>query len=229
MEPLAKSQRPWLKICGLRDPEQAAAVASIGVDAIGVIAVPGSPRWLQPSERPALFERVQQTSSRCCGVLVVANPQAADLADLKAERGHQIVQLHGNESPQRCLELRQYLGDSVRLWKALRVRSQEDLQKVSLYSATVDAVLLDAWVPDQLGGTGHRIPVEWLQGFKASMPWWLAGGIMAERVQEVMQQLTTTQPDGFDASSGVERAPGEKDMQLVDQLARAVAAERHRF
>jgi phosphoribosylanthranilate isomerase len=83
----------------------------------------------------------------------------------------------------------------------------------------VDALLLDAWVADQLGGTGHRIPVEWLEGFRSPIPWWLAGGITAERVPELLRRLA---PDGLDASSGVEDAPGEKNLLRVSQLVATV-------
>jgi phosphoribosylanthranilate isomerase len=83
----------------------------------------------------------------------------------------------------------------------------------------VDALLLDAWVPDQLGGTGHRIPLEWLDHWQAPLPWWLAGGMAAERVSAVLERLS---PDGIDASSGVERAPGDKDLDRVAQLVQAV-------
>jgi phosphoribosylanthranilate isomerase len=83
----------------------------------------------------------------------------------------------------------------------------------------VDAILLDAWVPDQLGGTGHRIPIEWLEGWHSPLPWWLAGGMRADRVGPVLARLN---PDGLDASSGVERAPGNKDLDLVRQLVTAV-------
>jgi phosphoribosylanthranilate isomerase len=90
----------------------------------------------------------------------------------------------------------------------------------------VDALLLDAWVPDQLGGTGHRIPIEWLESFRPALPWWLAGGITAERLPGALQALQASPPVGVDASSGVERAPGDKDLVQVAQLVAAVAAVR---
>ena len=90
----------------------------------------------------------------------------------------------------------------------------------------VDALLLDAWVPDQLGGTGHRIPIEWLEGFRPRLPWWLAGGITPERLPKALQALAAAPPVGVDASSGVERAPGDKDLGRVKQLVAAVAAFR---
>ena len=218
--------RPWLKVCGLRDAEQAAAVAALGADAIGVIAVASSPRWLEPGLRPALFRAVQQARPAALGVLVVADPSDADLPALEAAGGHQVVQLHGGETPQRCRELRDALGPEVALWKALRIRRPEDLQQASAYAAVVDALLLDAWVPDQLGGTGHRIPTDWLAGFRPALPWWLAGGLSPERAPAALQALAAAPPDGLDVSSGVERAPGDKDLARVEQLVAAVSAFR---
>ncbi len=209
--------RPLLKICGLRDEGQAAAVARLGVDAIGVIAVAGTPRFLEPALRPGLFAAMQQAAGSCRGVLVVADPSDAQLPELGADRGHSVVQLHGNETPQRCRELRQQLG--CELWKALRIRNPEDLERAAAYATAVDAVLLDAWVPDQLGGSGHRLPLEWLQSFCPPLPWWLAGGMRADRVAPVLAQL---RPTGLDASSGVERAPGDKDLAKVQALVTAV-------
>jgi phosphoribosylanthranilate isomerase len=215
-----------LKVCGLRQPAQAAAVAALGTDAIGVIAVPQSPRWLEPQLRPALFEAVRGASSTCFGVLVVADPTDGELDALGPAAGHQVLQLHGAETPQRCAELRQALGPDLKLWKALRIRSEADLAEAQAYAPVVDALLLDAWVPDQLGGTGHRIPIDWLASFQPSLPWWLAGGITAERVPTALTALTVSPPVGVDASSGVERAPGDKDLARVEQLVAAVAAFR---
>ena len=211
--------RPRLQICGLRQPAQAAAVALLGVDAIGVIGVAGSPRYVDPAERQALFAAVQAAAPGCQRVLVVADPDGATLAQLGADRGHGILQLHGSESPQRCRELGEKLG--CELWKALRIRSPEDLQRAAAYAEVVDALLLDAWLPDQLGGTGHPIPIDWLDQFQPPLPWWLAGGIRADRVAPVLARRS---PTGLDASSGVERSPGDKNLELVAELVGAIGA-----
>jgi phosphoribosylanthranilate isomerase len=208
---------PLLKICGLTQPAQAAAIAGLGVEAIGVIGVPGSPRHLAAAQRPALFAAAAAANPRCVGVLVAADPSDAELEQLGGRGGHRVLQLHGAESPERCAELRRRLD--VQLWKALRVRSAADLEHADRYAAVVDALLLDAWVPDQLGGTGQAIPLEWLQGFRSPLPWWLAGGLSAERVAPVLAAL---QPTGLDASSWVELAPGVKDLNRVVALLEAV-------
>lgn len=215
-----KAKEPKLKICGLRDPAQAAAIAAMGVDAIGVVAVPGSPRFLAPEERSGLFAAAHSRQPDCVGVLVVADPQDEDLRFLQPGHGHQVVQLHGRETPQRCRELRRALGPDIALWKALRIRCKEDLLRCGSYGEEVEALLLDAWVPDQLGGTGHQIPLDWLEGLdQPLLPWWLAGGIRPETVRAVLERV---EPWGLDASSGVEHSPGRKDLQRVAHLLQLV-------
>jgi phosphoribosylanthranilate isomerase len=215
---------PLLKICGLREPDQAGAVAALGVDAVGVIGVASSPRWLEPACRPALFEAVAAARKDCLRVLVVADPTEEDLPLLiPGPGGHNVVQLHGNESVERCLELRRRLPENLQIWKALRIREPEDLNQVQRFAPVVDALLLDAWVSTQLGGTGHRIPLEWLQGFGCEKPWWLAGGITPERMASFRCAVN---PDGFDASSGVEDAPGVKNLARVEALVWAVRNHR---
>ena len=208
---------PLLKICGLRQPDQAAAIAGMGVAAIGVIAVESSPRFVPPERRAELFLAAKTARPACLGVLVVADPQAADLDWLGSGMGHDILQLHGQESAERCRELRQSLG--VKVWKALRLRDRTDLNRAALYAPHVDGLLLDAWAADQLGGTGQRLPLAWLQGFKPEVPWWLAGGIASQALPEILSQV---QPDGLDVSSAVEKSPGDKDLEGVAKLVRAV-------
>jgi phosphoribosylanthranilate isomerase len=215
---------PLLKICGLREPDQAGAVAALGVDAVGVIGVRSSPRWLEPARRPSLFEAVSSARKDCLRVLVVADPAREELPLLEpGPGGHNVVQLHGNETVERCLELRQNLPEGLLIWKALRIRDPADLLQVHHYAPVVDALLLDAWVNSQLGGTGHRIPVEWLREFSCEQPWWLAGGINPERMGSLRG---TVNPDGFDASSGVEDAPGVKNLERVEALVQAVQNHR---
>ncbi len=208
---------PRLKICGLRHPAQAQAVAALGVDAVGVIAVPSSPRWLAPDRRLELFQAMAAGREGCRGVLVVADPEHRVGAELDVSRGHQVLQLHGGESPVRCRELAAQTGCAI--WKALRIRRPEDLKRVEDYAGAVETVLLDAWVPHQLGGSGQQIPTAWLAGFKPGLPWWLAGGVGPANAAALLKAF---HPDGLDVSSGVESAPGEKDLNQVRALVEVV-------
>jgi phosphoribosylanthranilate isomerase len=88
----------------------------------------------------------------------------------------------------------------------------------------VDALLLDAWSAAQHGGTGERLPLQWLQSFSPDLPWWLAGGIGPANAVSVLEALALAglQPTGLDASSSVEYAPGDKDVAAVARLVAAV-------
>jgi phosphoribosylanthranilate isomerase len=208
---------PLLKICGVRQPDQAMAIAALGVDAVGVIGVPGSPRFVAPEHRSELFRAVVGARPQCRSVLVVADPDETDLEVIMAGPRPKVLQLHGHESPQRCGEIRRRFDGEV--WKALRIRSAGDLEGLEPWAGVVDALLLDAWAPGRLGGTGRRIPTEWLRDLHCPAPWWLAGGVTPELVASLLAEL---QPHGLDVSSGVERSPGVKDLEKVERLLQAV-------
>ena len=88
----------------------------------------------------------------------------------------------------------------------------------------VDGLLLDAWSESAHGGTGERLPLQWLHGFEPALPWWLAGGLGPSNARQALEQLAKQglRPTGLDASSGVESAPGLKNLQLVKALVKAV-------
>ena len=208
-----------MKICGLTDVQQALKIAGMGADAIGVIGVSGTPRFVADQARHELFQTLESEAPTVQRVWVVANPDDVTLSNAFRVRGAPtVVQLHGNESAERCYELKQR-HPCMQWWKALRIRTQDDLRQLRVYSSCVDALLLDAWSPDQLGGTGHRLPLEWLTETALSLPWWLAGGISAEWIPELMAKV---QPHGLDASSRLEERPGWKDLSKVEALLKAV-------
>ncbi len=210
---------PAIKICGLTKIEQAIEIASLGVDAIGVIGVPSSPRFVAEGLRRELFSELQKCYPEIDRVWVIA-----DLDDEQVTKGLQqqgtpsIVQLHGNESPLRCQELRK-IHPHIQWWKALRIQTEEDISKAHRFECHADALLLDAWSPFELGGTGSRLPVEWLYKAKFKLPWWLAGGISSEWIPKILSNI---EPFGIDASSRLETSPGIKDMQKVHTLIKEI-------
>jgi phosphoribosylanthranilate isomerase len=107
----------------------------------------------------------------------------------------------------------------VEIIKAFRVRSAETLELLQQYVGFVDTLLLDAYDPNLLGGTGHTIDWSLLQGFRSDCPWLLAGGLTPENISNALERLA---PDGIDLSSGVEIAPGNKDLRKVEQLFEAL-------
>ena len=200
-----------VKICGITKPEQGQAIAQLGATALGFICVQASPRYVTPDRIRAIVEQLLVPVD-CVGVFAEATVE--EISRVVAETGLNAVQLHGSESPEFCQVLRQALPE-VKILKALRVKTLECLDRTVIYTSYVDALLLDAYHPHLLGGTGKTLDWETLQQFCPSCPWLLAGGLTPENVIDALSLL---QPSGIDLSSGVERSPGDKDLDKVAQL-----------
>lgn len=200
-----------VKICGITTPEQGKAIAQMGADTLGFICVSASPRFVTPEQIYAIGEMVSPTVSR---VGVFANAEVDHIVETVAIACLSSVQLHGDESPEWCELLRSRLP-SVELIKALRVRDMETLNEAHRYSDVVDTLLLDAYHPTLLGGTGKTLDWSTLQSFQPKRPWLLAGGLTPDNVLDALGKLN---PAGIDLSSGLERSPGNKDLDKVAVL-----------
>ena len=205
----------WVKICGFIQPAQTVAIARLGADAVGFICVRSSPRYVTPLQIRAMSQALiheSLTSVERVGVFVDAT---FDVLAETVEMGQlTTLQLHGQEPPQACAQIRKAYPD-LKIIKSFRIRSETDLASTSTYEDTVDALLLDAYHPNLLGGTGKTLPWESLQGFRPGRPWILAGGLTPANVQ---QALTRLSPNGIDLSSGVELSPGNKSLAKAKQL-----------
>lgn len=209
-----------VKICGITQPEQGQAIAQLGVSALGFICVPQSPRYVTAEQIQAIVKALPVDPAHPIDrVGVFVDATVAEIQRVVAIGNLNGVQLHGNESPQFCQQLRAAIPE-VTLIKAFRVRDQTTLAQTTAYQSVIDTLLLDAYDPKalhpgQYGGTGHAIAWQMLQQFCPDCPWLLAGGITPDNLQEALGQI---QPDGIDVSSGVERAPGDKDLAKVTAL-----------
>ncbi|MFB2969797.1 phosphoribosylanthranilate isomerase [Aerosakkonema sp. BLCC-F183] len=211
-----------VKICGITKPEQGDAIARLGATALGFICVPTSPRYVIPTQIRAVVDRLSVNVDR---IGVFANNTIDEICQIVNAAGLNGVQLHSNESPQFCQKLRQLLPD-VEVIKALRVQTTDSLSQADTYTDAVDTLLLDAYHPTQLGGTGTTLDWATLAGYTLTRPWLLAGGLTPDNV---LSALSHVQPNGIDLSSGVERSPGDKDLhkvaQLFEKLGTGVAVE----
>ncbi|MBF2073868.1 MAG: phosphoribosylanthranilate isomerase [Synechococcales cyanobacterium C42_A2020_086] len=211
-----------IKICGMTRLDQAQSIVQMGVTALGFICVPQSPRFIRPEQIRAIADQLPLhplTGAMVERIGVFVDETVADLCRVVEQAGLSGVQLHGSESPQVCQELRAQLPH-IQVIKALRVRDAATLTQALDYQHQVDALLLDAYNPAAThpglyGGSGRTLDWSSLQSFQPSCPWLLAGGITPENVLQALRQL---QPDGIDLSSGVERAPGDKDLDKVARL-----------
>ncbi|MBD2680398.1 MULTISPECIES: phosphoribosylanthranilate isomerase [Nostoc] len=200
-----------VKICGITQPEQSIAIASLGATALGFICVPTSPRYVTTSQIQAAVAQLPKNIDK---IGVFANASIGEIKQIVVDSGLTGVQLHGDESPEFCDQLRQALPN-IEILKAFRIRSLEHLETTADYVKYVDTLLLDAYHPQQLGGTGKTLDWTMLQQYSPNRPWFLAGGLTTDNIVQALSQVN---PSGIDLSSGVERAPGDKDLDKVALL-----------
>lgn len=205
-----------VKICGITKPEQGQAIAQKGATALGFVCVAASPRYVTPNQIGLIVDSLTISMDT---IGVFANASVEDICATVAQARLNGIQLHGSESPGFCRQLRQCLPE-IELIKALRVKTPEDLQLGDRYVSCVDTLLLDAYHPQMLGGTGKTLDWETLAEFNPPLPWFLAGGLTPENIGEALKRL---HPDGIDLSSGVERSPGDKDLDKVALLFQQIA------
>jgi len=192
--------------------EDGLAAIRYGANALGFILVKKSPRYVEPdqirfiiSSLPPLVQTV--------GVFVNEKPRR--VRELVEYCGLDLVQFHGEESPEQCGIF------STRAIKAFRVKDSSVLHEIDAYQGKVRAVLLDSWSSKAHGGTGKRFNWAIARQIVASskVPVILAGGLNADSVEEAVRQV---KPFGVDVSSGVEVSPGIKDKKLMKDFIKRV-------
>lgn len=196
-----------VKICGLKDAEMVAQAADAGAGWIGFVFVPASPRAVTVRQAAELVRHVDAARP----VALLVDPDDA-LVDAVIGLGISILQLHGRESPARLAAIKARTG--AKMWKALGVGEPADLQRAGTYEAA-DRLLIDARPPSGADRTGgHGTPFDWqiLAGWQAPRPWLLAGGLSPENVAGA---IALTGARAVDVSSGVETAPGVKDVGKI--------------
>jgi phosphoribosylanthranilate isomerase len=200
-----------IKICGITQLAQGRLITKYGATDLGFICVVSSPRHVSPANLQAFVPELQ-SQVNCIGVFADENLET--LVNITQASGFGSIQLHGQESLEYCQHLRQQLPDRE-IIKAWRVRTPNDLATIQTYSPVVDTLLLDAYHPQALGGTGHTLDWQSLLDFQPPIPWFLAGGLNPANISIALNQL---HPNGIDLSSGVEISPGIKDLNLVQNL-----------
>ena len=211
-----------IKICGLRTPEALDAALAAGADMVGFVFFPPSPRHIGFETAKALGERVQGRAKK---VALSVDATDEDLERLVAALKPDLLQLHGKETPERVVAVRGRFGLPV--MKALPIAIRADLAPIRLYETVADRLLFDARAPREAtrpGGLGKAFDWHLLEGLKLAVPFMLSGGLDAGNVAEA---LKITRAPSVDVSSGVERAPGEKDPEKIRAFIRAARAAEH--
>jgi phosphoribosylanthranilate isomerase len=211
-------RRLLVKICGLRSPETLDVALECGADMVGFVFFPPSPRSIGFDAARALGTRVRERALKVALSVDAGDGQLAAMVEaLKPD----LLQLHGCETPERVKHIRRRFGLPV--MKALPISERADLLSVRHYEKEADRLIFDARAPREAsrpGGLGKRFDWRLLSKFDCAVPFMLSGGLDAENVAEA---LRITAAPGVDVSSGIERAPGEKD---PDKIRAFIAAAR---
>lgn len=200
---------PTIKICGITTAEALDTAIAGRADYVGFNFFPPSPRSLNARDAAVLGARAQ---ARIVRVGVFVNADDGLIGEAIAAAGLDILQLHGEETPQRAAQLRSQFGLPV--WKVISVASANDVGRAAVYRDAADFILFDAKTPKGTLPGGMGLTFDWglLAGNKCSLPWGLAGGLNSDNVAVAIQ---ATGAPLVDTSSGVESAPGIKDAAKI--------------
>ncbi len=215
---LPRVMKPDIKICGLKTPEAVDRAVARGATHIGFIFFPKSPRNIAPDVAGELADRVRD---RVKIVAVTVNADDEELDDIVSLLRPDILQLHGNESPERILHVKALYGLPV--MKVFSIREAGDLDRIDAYIGVADRFLFDAKAPpgSELPG-GNGVSFDWsvMASLDEGVDYMLSGGLNKDNVALA---LASTRATGIDTSSGVESAPGIKDLGMIDAFFDAVA------
>jgi phosphoribosylanthranilate isomerase len=208
-----------VKICGLSTRETLDAALQAGADMVGFVFFPPSPRHLDLGVARDLGK---QAKGRASKVALTVDADDATLANIVEALQPDILQLHGRETVTRLLDIKQTFGLPV--MKAIAVATPADLAPLPGYAAVADRILFDARAPKEAtrpGGLGAVFDWHVLEKLDLKLPFMVSGGLDAGNVAEAVR---VTHAGGVDVSSGVERAPGVKDPDMIRAFIRAARA-----
>ena len=192
-----------VKICGITNLIDAESSIDSGCDAIGFVFYKKSSRNITPEKAE---EIVKQLPKRVIKVGVFVNSKEKTIKDIAKSCNLDILQFHGNESPEFCRKFKGY-----KIIKAFRVKDKVDLEKVLRYKTF--AYLFDTFVKSKIGGTGKKFDWKLIRHIdNIKRPIFLSGGLTAENVKQAINAL---RPHWVDVSSSVEEKPGKKDSRKV--------------
>lgn len=200
---------PAIKICGVTTAEALDATIAARADYVGFNFYEPSPRYLNPRDAAALKER---SLGRITRVGVFVDAKDGEIGKAITAAGLEALQLHGDESPERAARLKTQFGLPV--WKVISVASADDVRRAVAYREAADFILFDAKTPKGTLPGGMGLSFDWnlLAGNKGPLPWGLAGGLVPGNIADAIR---ATGAPLVDTSSGVESAPGIKDLAKI--------------
>lgn len=205
-----------VKICGLSTPESVDTAVNAGAHYLGFVFFPKSPRHVGYAH---VAQLVKSVPNHVTTIALTVNADNAMLDALLSDVSINCLQLHGAETPARVAEVKARYG--LPIIKAVGVADATDLAQLEKYAQVCDQLLVDAKPPkgyDLPGGNGLAFDWRLIVDREWSVPWLLAGGLTPDNVAEAVRLTGATQ---VDVSSGVESAPGVKDLDKIAAFIRA--------
>ena len=202
-----------VKVCGITSLKDASMVLSNGVDILGFIFAPSERRI--PPEKAREIIRQLPPFVQTVGVFVNEDPRV--IREVREYCGLDLVQLHGDETPEMCRELMPFVI------KAFRLKDESSVENVNAFRGMVRAVLFDAYSKEKRGGTGKTF--DWdlaRKGKQSDLPVILSGGLGPHNIKDAISMV---RPFAVDLNSGVEESPGKKNPILVKGLMKTITGE----
>lgn len=215
-----ENQRLRLKVCGMKYPGNISQLKEVGPDFVGMIFFSKSPRFVGGE---LLFTGFSIFPEEACKVGVFVNAPVWEVINVVDEYKLEYVQLHGEEFPQYCSELRK---KGLKVIKAIQVSNSLDFKKAESFEGYVDYLLFDTKTPNY-GGSGEKFDWTLLSSYKGSLPFFLSGGVDIDDM-DAIEAMDLPMLFGIDVNSKFETAPGMKDidklMLLKNRMARSKKA-----
>jgi phosphoribosylanthranilate isomerase len=218
-QPQSLNMIPSIKICGVNSTEALETALDCGADLIGFVFFPPSPRHIGFELASTLGAWVK---GRAAKVALTVNADDAMLQEIVRVLKPDILQLHGTETPERVVAVRERFR--LRVIKALPIAERQDLSSIPIFAKVADQLLFDARAPKEAtrpGGLGQVFDWHLLNNIEPDTPYILSGGL---NISNVAEAIKITHPWGIDVSSGVERFSGRKDPEMIKAFIQAVRA-----
>lgn len=206
---IQSENRTKVKICGITNLEDARFASGALADYLGFIFYPESPRYIEPAKAGAINNWIEGPTK----VGVFVNQPLDDVNRIVKETGIDMVQLHGNESPEYCSLVDVPIIKAIHVSEDSKPNAIEKL--ISTYSTKVDFLLFDTKISGHWGGTGQVFDWSMFESISMEIPFFLSGGLNATNIKK---SIEIVQPNGVDLSSGLEESPGLKDYDKVEQF-----------
>ena len=210
---MASNMPPLVKICGVSTTEALDAAIRFGATHIGLVHYEPSPRHVDLKTAAALRQRAE---GKVQVALLLVNASQQLTGEALSQVRPDVIQFHGNETPQWLARVKQLVPAQV--WKAIGLKDAGTLERVQQYEGAADRILFDAPATTLPGGSGTRFDWSLLANHRHSIEWGVAGGLTPDNVAEA---IAVTGAPLVDVSSGVESAPGVKDMDKIAAFLKA--------